>query len=829
MNFMERQSMIFKNFNNCTKLDIELFKRDKNAALTAVKAHLTKQQLESKQSCDYESLEAGYIIADKDELIIDTDDLKATAFVQDLLTSLPESFAIQKTKKGYHFFIKLAAGHGFSGKKIIKFKELKIELMGEGTWVFGGHALADYYQPHSSLNPEEIEELSDTDTALLMQQLLTLGDIEYKTGALKANVPHKPYSMPKKRAFVHKIIGLGTLSEQDCKEFEYLFRYSLDIEYNPYSAPTFIREGARNITLLKILTDLSRCVECEDVRENLDFLAIIARDFCDPAYDKHEFESSFNVRRFQKQQLYNFTRADYDTAIADPYYAPINIALDLSPDSPTQNPYYLIKTNEQGEEVLQPLGRGDRVLRAEIMNDSFLSKLYLNFNPKTAKSTVAIDSIPTIRIDNRTRPALSPFVPLKVKDRNVDVYDMSSQHYTRRVRNVRDSEAVSEQDFWNLPIVKMALENLYPSRAAFEYHMAEFYRVFNELTPTNKVFTFLGSGGVGKDTWFDFISFCFIENFAQIYKKSQSDFLKDSWGYADCASMIILSEAGDNTSDTQSALFSKLNRVVANQKITVERKFAAPEARDVCLFSAMTSSNNTSLNIQDYNNTRVVILRCPEARVLRNNKENQRYFFGDKNLSEIYNECADKFVSFILNNDMFYRKWRDVAISEIDSSANVRATNEEVYAQDETIHFINSLSQDLENDRLDTLVKYCADSDNYAFKTNPRLKRFAFRIYANFIMKLGADPSLLERRLNDNETLFDLKHDTSTARLYGICNTLRLAFKDMNLHYNNAQTQAILYEKIIKHIVASDGRWRFSEELLQRYEYIGTQIQETIF
>lgn len=822
--------MLFKNFNNLKKLDIELFKQDKAHALDAANAHLTKKQLDDDScSCAYEELSAGYIIAQKDELIIDTDDVKATAFVQDLLSSLPESFAVQKTKKGYHYFIKLAAGHGFSGKKIIKFKEIKIELMGEGTWVFGGTKLADYYSSVNSLDPCGLEELSEDDSALLMQQLLTLGDVDYKTGALTTNAPMKPYSMPKKAQFVQRINRSGTLSEGDFKEFEWLFRFALSSDYNPYGSPAFIREGERNITLLKILTDLARCAECEDVRDNLTFLSIVARDFCSPAYEKSDFNKSFNVRRFQSNKMYNFTRADLQNANVDPFFSPISLALDLSPDSPTQNPYYLIKTNEHGEEMLQPLGRGDRVLRAEIMNDSFLSKLYLNFNPKTTKTTVAIDSIPTMRIDNRTRPALSPFVPLKNKDRNVDVFDMSSQHYTRRVRNVRGSAPVSEADFLNLSIVKMAIENLYPSRAAFEFHMAEFYRVFHELTPTNKVFTFLGSGGIGKDTWFDFLSFCFIENFAQIYKKSQSDFLKDSWGYADCASMIVLSEAGDHTGDIQTALFSKLNRVVGNHKITVERKFAAPEARDVCLFSAMVSSNNTSLNLQDYNNTRVVVLRCPESRVLRNNKENQRYFFGDKNLAEIYEECADAFVSFILNNDVFYNKWRDVSISEIDSSANVRATNEEVYAQDETIHFINSLSQDLEKDKLDTLVEYCQNPDNYAFKTNPRLKRFAFRIYANFIMKLGADPSLLEKRFNESETLFDAKHDTSTARLYGICNTLRLAFKDMNLHYDNAQTQAILYEKIIKHIVAPEGKWRFSQALMSRYEYVGAQLQETIF
>lgn len=822
--------MLFKNFNNLKKLDIALFKQDKARALAAANAHLTKKQLDDDScSCAYEELEAGYLIAQKDELIIDTDDVKATAFIQDLLSSLPESFAVQKTKKGYHFFLKLAAGHGFSGKKIIKFKEIKIELMGEKTWVFGGAKLADYYSSANSLEPCDVEALSEDDSALLMQQLLTLGDVDYKTGAITTNAPLKPYSMPKKAHFVERINQSGTLTEPDHKEFEWLFRFALPSDYNPYAPPAFIREGERNITLLKILTDLARCAECEDVRDNLNFLSIIARDFCSPAYEQREFDKSFNVRRFQSAKMHNFTRADLQNASVDPFFSPITLALDLSPDSPTQNPYYLIKTNEHGEEVLQPLGRGDRVLRAEIMNDSFLSKLYLNFNPKTTKTSVAIDSIPTIRIDNRTRPALSPFVPLKTKDRNTDVYDMSSQHYTRRVRNVRDSAPVSEADFWDLPIVKMALENLYPSKAAFEFHMAEFYRVFHELTPTNKVFTFLGSGGIGKDTWFDFLSYCFIENFAQVYKKSQSDFLKDSWGYADCASMIVLSEAGDHTSDIQTALFSKLNRAVGNQKITIEKKFAAPEARDVCLFSAMVSSNNTSLNLQDYNNTRVVVYRCPEARVLRNNKENQRHFFGDKNLAEIYEECADAFVSFILNNDVFYRKWRDVPISEIDSSANVRATNEEVYAQDETINFINSLSQDLEKDKLDTLVEYCQNPDNYAFKTNPRLKRFAFRIYANFIMKLGADTSLLEKHLNESETLFDAKHDTSTARLYGICNTLRLAFKDMNLHYDNAQTQAILYEKIIKHIVAPEGKWRFSKALMARYEYVGTQLQETIF
>lgn len=822
--------MTYKNFNNLSRLDIELFKTDKAAALSRANAHLTKAQLDSDAtSCEFERLEAGYIIANTDDLIIDTDDVKATAFVQSLLSSMPETFAVQRSKKGFHFFLKLAPGHGFSGKKIIKFKEIKIELMGAGTWVFGGSKLSEYYKTVSSLDVCDIEEMSDVDSSLLMQQLLSLGDIDYKTGAVETKTAFKPYSMPKKQRFIEKIVSEGALTESDFKEFEFLFRYALDGNYNPYSPPAFIGEGARNTTLLKILTDLARCVDCEDVQTNLTFLFIIARDFCDPSYPKSEFDKSFNERRFRSGHFVNFTRADMASATPNPYYSPINIALDLSPDSPTQNPYFLIKTNEYGEEVLQPLGRGDRVLRAEIMNDSFLSKLYLNFNPKTAKSTVAIDSIPTIRIDNRTRPALSPFLPYKTKDRNVDVFDMSSQHYTRRVRNVREAAPITEAEFWNLPIVKMALENLYPSKKSFEFHMAEFFRVFHELTPTNKVFTFLGSGGIGKDTWFDFISYCFIENFAQIYKKSQSDFLKDSWGYADCASMIVLSEAGDNTSDIQTALFSKLNRVVGNQKITIEKKFAAPEARDVCLFSALVSSNNTSLNLQDYNNTRVVVLRCPESRVLRNNKQNQRYFFGDKNLAEVYEECADAFVSFILNNDVFYQKWRDVAISDIDSSANVREANDEIYSQDETIHFINSLAQDLENDRLDTLIEHCQDPDNYAFKTNPRLKRFAFRIYGNFIMKLGADPSMVEKLLNESETLFDGKHDTSTARLYGICNTLRLAFKNMNLSYDNAQTQAILYEKIIKHIASPEGKWRFSKQLMQRYEFFGTHVQETIF
>lgn len=822
--------MKFKNFNNHTQLDIELFKADKAAALSRAKAHLTKAQLENDScNCEYEQLAAGYIIAEKDDLIIDTDDVKATAFVQSLLSSMPETFAVQRTKKGYHFFIKLAPGHGFSGKKIIKFKEIKIELMGAGTWVFGGSKLTDYYKTTSSIDVCDIEELTDVDSSLLMQQLLSLGDVDYKTGTIETKMAHKPYTMPKKRQFVDRITNEGSLLETDYKEFEYLFRYALDIEYNAYTSTNFILEGSRNITLLKILSDLARCADCEDIQTNLAFLSIIARDFCKPAYDKKEFDKSFNERRFRNGELINFTHADITAANVDPFFSPINLALDLSPDSPTQNPYYLIKTNEHGEEMLQPLGRGDRVLRAEIMNDSFLSKLYLNFNPKTAKSTVLIDNIPTIRIDNRTRPALSPFVPLKNKDRNVDVFDMSSQHYTRRVRNVRSAATVSEKDFWNLPIVKMALENIYPSKQALEFHMAEFYRVFHELTPTNKVFTFLGSGGIGKDTWFDFISYCFIENFAQIYKKSQSDFLKDSWGYADCASMIVLSEAGDNTSDIQTALFSKLNRVVGNQKITIEKKFAAPEARDVCLFSALVSSNNTSLNLQDYNNTRVVVLRCPESRVLRNNKENQRYFFGEKNLAQVYEDCADAFVSFILNNDMFYQKWRDVAISDIDSSANIRAANEEIYSQDETIHFINSLAQDLENDKLDTLIEHCKDPDNYAFKINPRLKRFAFRIYANFILKLGADPTLLESHLNNGETVFSRKHDTQSSRLYGICNTLRLAFKNMNLTYDNAQTQAILYEKVIKHIVAPDGTWRFSSALLQRYEYVGADLQQAIF
>lgn len=822
--------MKYKNFNHLTKLDIELFKADKAAALSQANAYLTKVQLESDDyNCEYEQLAAGYIFAEKDELIIDTDDVKATAFVQSLLASMPETFAVQRTKKGHHFFLKLAAGHGFSGKKIIKFKEIKIELMGANTWVFGGSQLADYYKTISSIDVCDIEEMSDTDSALLMQQLLSLGDTEYKTGAIESKMAYKPYTMPKKQQFVDRVVREGSLAETDYKEFEYLFRYALNIEYNAYTSTNFILEGSRNTKLLKILTDLARCADCEDIQTNLAFLSIVARDFCKPAYDKKKFDKSFNERRFRNGQLVNFTRTDITSASVDPFFSPINIALDLSPDSPTQNPYYLIKTNEHGEEILQPLGRGDRVLRAEIMNDSFLSKLYLNFNPKTAKSTVLIDVIPTIRIDNRARPALSPFLPYKRKDRNVDVFDMSSQHYTRRVRNVRSAATVSEKDFWNLPIVKMALENIYPSKNSFEFHMAEFYRVFHELTPTNKIFTFLGSGGIGKDSWFDFISYCFIENFAQIYKKSQSDFLKDSWGYTDVASMIVLSEAGDNTSDIQTALFSKLNRVVGNQKITIEKKFAAPEARDVCLFSALVSSNNTSLNLQDYNNTRVVVFRCPESRVLRNNKENQRYFFGDKNLAEVYEECADAFVSFILNNDMFYQKWRDVAISDIDSSANIRAANEEIYSQDETIHFINSLAQDLENDKLDTLIEYCQDPDNYAFKTNPRLKRFAFRIYANFILRLGVDPTFLESILNNGETMFSRKHDTQSSRLYGICNTLRLAFKNMNLTYDNAQTQAILYEKIIKHIVAPDGSWRFSSTLLQRYEFINMQLQQAIF
>lgn len=820
--------MKFINFNNHKKLDVELFQHDKNAALTQANAHLTKSQLDAP-SVAYSSLEAGYIIAEKDEIIIDTDDLKATTFIKSLLTSLPESYAVHKTKKGYHWFIKLAEGHGLVGKRVIKFKELKIELMGEGTWVFGGSRLADYYKTESNLNPDELEEFSDVDSAALLQQLLSLGDIEYKSGALKTNQPIKPYSMPRKQAFLKKILDVGSLTPTDYKEFEYLFRYALGIDYNPYKPAQPIAEGTRNNTLLKILTDLSRCADCEDVRENLEFLSIVARDFCEPSYDTKAFEQSFNMKRFQKQQFQNFTKQDFEAAICDSELSPIDIALDLSPDSPTQNPYYLIKTNEHGEEELQPIGRGDRVLRAEIMNDTFLSKMYMSFNPKSGKASVDIDKIPTIRIDNRTKPALSPFEPLKKRDRNVDVFDMASQHYTRRVRNVRSAPAVSEQEFWELPIVKMALENLYPSKDAFEYHMAEFYRVFNELSPTNKVFTFLGSGGIGKDTWFDFLSFCFIENFAQIYKKSQCDFLNDKWGYADCASMIILSEAGDRTDDTQSALFAKLNRVVGNQKVTIEKKFAAPESRDVCLFSAMTSSNNTALNIQDYNNTRVVVLRCPERRVLRNNKENQRYFFGDKNLSETYEDCADKFVAFILNNSIFFDKWKDVPMEKIDSSAQIAENTEEVFAQNETIQFIDTLSNELKEDRVDTLVKMCEDPDNLVFKQNPKLKRFAFRIYCNFIMALGADPEYVRTFINSNEFVFDVRHDRRPARLYGIANTLRMAYRDMSLIYNLAQTQSILHEKIMKQIVSADGKWNFSEGLKQRYIYHAGSVKEDNF
>lgn len=825
--------MIFKNFNNLQKLDVELFKRDKHAAISTACAFLTAAQLkDSKINVKYDELIAGYIIAEDDDLIIDTDDVKATAFIKDLLQSVPNSYAIQRTKKGYHFFFRLAKGHGFSGKKIIKFKEIKIELMGAGMWVFGGSALSDYYEDVSNLTPADCETLDDVDSALLMQQILTLGDVDYKTGAFSTPLPQKPYSMPKKAAFVSRVLTHGTLKECDYKEFEYLFRFCLGIEYNPYNPTAFISEGYRNITLLKIFTDLLRCAECEDVHSILSFLSIVARDFCRPAYPQAEVERSFNLKRLQgANALYNFTRADLTNARPDPFFSPVTIALDLSPDAPTQNPYYLIKTNEYGEEVLQPIGRGDRVLRAEIMNDSFLSNLYLSFNPKTARHTLNFDSIPTIRIDNRDKCALSPFVPFKTQNGATVVYNLESQHYTRHVRHVRDTVPISQEEFENLPIVKMAIENLYPSPEAFEFHMSEFYRVFRDCDPTNKIFTFLGEGGIGKDTWFDFLAYAFIENFVQIYKKTQSDFIKDAWGYADTASMIILSESGETTESINSTLFSKLNRIVSNRKITVEKKFAAPRAQDVCLFSCLVSSNNVSLNIQDYNNTRVVVFRCPAERTLRNSKENQRYFFANKSLLDVYRDCAEKFVSFVLTNDVYYKKHRDTAISDIDSSSLVAQTNATIYAANDVLNFIDTLSIEFAQNSADTLIQMCSDPENYTFKTNPKLKRFAFRIYANLMISLGADISFVEKTLGNvnDECLFDKKHDRTTTRLYGICDTMRLAYKSAALHYNMSQIQSIIQEKIIRHVSDSKGAWRFKKTLLQRYEFVGTQIQTAIF
>lgn len=835
---------------------------------------LSSKQIDNPSNyVDYTKFSTGHIYAEENECIIDVDTQKGVDYVANLVLPFMTKICVEKTLRGYHFYIKLAPGHNFKGKKDIKHNDFTIEYKGEGSYVYSSApkgVLSYYYQLEYS-TPDRLLPLTPEETQTFLSQLMPQQSMKQDLKDSKDSTKSQDLS----RIFSNKALSIfvkNSVKENFIMEEVLLKYFNETLKYNSYQGPfKGILNGdeggkGRNNTLYDIMTTLLYCADIEDKELIYDFILILNRDYCQPPLPKDQMNTSFGLKRLN--ELKNYTLEDYHKFKPNPSDSPdsseplVEFYMDSSSDSKDKECYYIVKTippnfndydsnlwktewSENGKKkiLIRSLNKNPHVILSELLEEPKLHK-YITVNSKGAYTGVKWIDVPMLTVKNRTARLMSPSVPVfsysKVENRAI--LDFGSSHYSEDLRGLFNSPNPLEtypcpslEEFMNIPFVKMALINLFGTVEKMALQLGEIYRCFNQRKSTNRIFAFLGSGGIGKDTWIDFLAHCFLQPLSNCYyKRSQEEFLQEKFNMsASNASILFLNESG-NGDPLSPKLLNKLNAYVGNNVMSSEAKFQDVQSIRLHLLTVALASNNLTFERGSYNNTRLILYVCPGERPLRNNIENLKFFFGDLDEEDAFKKWSVPFMTFVLTNPYFYNLIKDKNFNEIDDSEFLEKSSRESSDCEELDEYY-TITDELSKDSMDYIVTHLPTRPPKNWSNlEDQMIMLKNLLYFNLFKELGGDTLLLRKsepvmRLM-SKTQINIKPDnTIHSRLFLLSkysNIIRRGKELSGEYCSKKEADAENAERLVRplrHTLVS--KIVFSDKLLNRYYIEGLKIK----
>lgn len=828
----------FKNLDLILKNQEEFLKNfiyDKSKTLSEYHANLNEKDLNKESSPNFN---CGYAVCGKNEIILDTDNEDSNKFIFELIEPFKDKVRIEKTRKGYHFYLELT--QNIKGKKDIKFnkKNVKIELKGQGSWVFTSSddgVLKDYYK----VEKPDYSTLSEEDTEYLLSALFESMDCSIGY-LLSKDSSYLPFSDSRLSICVKSVLEEQEFNAHNIPLFVSVFRKRFYENLNPYDC-TFndikIPKGDRNNGLFSIFSRLGIVVDIESKEDAIEFLRIVNKELLERPLSDSEFNASFNVERYDQGRIKFFTKQHMAALRTE--FLKKNIYQNLSQDAKTKEEFYVIeKSSEKPTDLkrfvqthvieygdiyllIQKIPSGDLALLKTIKADSLLSSEYIKKEvSKNGKVSEKIDKmkIPGVRFIRQGEYDIDPFkrIENKYEDGSI-VIDFSTQHYSNMIKQSNRMDIPEESVFLEIPYVKLAIENLFGSKEKLALFLSDIGPSILNKRPTKRASILCGSGGIGKDAFMDYIADCFLYKRITYFKDTQDSIRRDSQFTEPLANATIvhLNEAGVKEKEIDSSVLSGLNRYIDNNSNIAEAKHQNAKLIDSHLLLCVLSTNSGVDISMGYNNTRYIYFQCIGAKPLRSDdgrgKSNREYFFGDKSRDQIIEETSSDFINFVLYSE----KLQEWATNAKDDSDLFREESLEI-EENTDIGKYESFIYEMEKTKLQNLIDWGNDLPLY-YEAKNSLDDFKLRLYINLPANIRGQIDVRTFSvLGKNGVPKKISNaDRILTTLYRIVPWLMQSYRNIGEYVSKTHCRNMIRNGVIEKFLRRSDRIQFSSEYIK--------------
>lgn len=804
-----------------------------------LKQHTYLPNLEKRRNdpgISEKDFDTGYVLLEKNEIVLDVDNEESGLFIMDLLSPFKEKIKIEMTPRGYHFYLKLPINITKSQNFTFNKKDIKVELKAEGSLIFSSSKTGLLKDCYYTIQ-EKQEELTFEETEYLLTSLEeshTL-NIGYLTAKNSGFMPFYDSSLT---LCVKSIIETNTLNSENIPLLISSFkRYYKDV--NPYSSTVYndikIKTGERNNFLFYAFVKLGLNVGTEDIEEVLTFLKILNKEICETPLPEREFNDSFNKERYESGKITFFKKSDLISIRQE--FLNKNIYQNLSENTKSKEEFYIIeKVKEKPNSVesalcsyvlnydtmwllIRKIAPGDVALMKEIRKDYLLTQNYIFVNPKSGIEHVNKAKMPGVYFINQDDFSISPSEPIEKRSKDGSlILDFSTEHYSSVLKSSDPEKTPKKEDFLEIPYVKLAIENLFGTKEKLALFLRDIRPSIENKRPTKTASILSGKGGIGKDAFIDYIADCFLNKRISYFKDTQDSIRRDSQFTEPLANATIvhLNEAGTREKEIDGKVLSGLNRYIDNKYNTAEAKHKNARLIKSHLL-LMVLSTNSGVNIgAEYNNTRYLKFQCPGIKPLRSDDEkgqvNRKYFFKGKTHNEIVKETAEIFINFVLYSDEL-QKWAENAKDDSDVflSEALEADHNTEIGQYQS--FVN----EMEKTKLQNLIDW-GDTLPLYYEAKDTFEDFKLRLYINLPadMRRGASVSSFKVLDRNGVPKKVTNADNVLTTLYRIVPWLMTSYRSVGEIKSKEDCKNIVRNGIIRKFLTVSDKIRFSPEYIKK-------------
>lgn len=803
----------FKGWKPLTQAQQVEFFADKSKYLATHGHYLNKTELQQAKPVAFKDFKAGYIIHEANELCIDIDSSpQAEKRISSLLKRYEIDYIAQGTRKGWHIWL-LIPPHLVP--KETKHRIHDCELYFAGVWVFGGKDLEFYYKPFKNRDLSHKLQLHPRADEFFAELTAGAGLLPFQAKEGNDYLLNNPIIADFVAECVDDIFGTTRLFYEKVPEF---FGRCFEKEQQALNIFSQIQKPQgfvnRNNILNRICFALCRNVAVQDPRYIYSFLQLVnERVFLEPL-EQDEMERSFSLTRISAK---NRTLKDYKAKISasiDPTqaqdiaqlkaerdtYTPIDTTIHttdifLNIDPNTKKAQYY-RTDEVGEDlILSPVRNTADALKNEILRNPTLWSMYYVAKETKGKTPKFELQKPQKRIEINYDLSYKVGIPqLEFNVFRADLrFNMAGTHFNRKINQ---KQIWTDAEFDKSIMARFARGRIFESEnhfALFCHHLKQRMRG----KPLSKAFLMLGSEGIGKDTFVQFMAYSLFRKYNNIdyrataqYQRSFSSFAQDKWAGVAKALIINLNEAGKNyVFGSQSV--EDLKAIIGNTTITSEEKGQDAKNYEILALFCFISSNRPAVDLSNTNNDRIYINYCPATNSMRNDPKLIRKWFGSHTIEEIAEIEGGEFVNYIYNTDRF-----DNAVAALLEADPAFALQSQQMSYDADTN--NDTAEiDIENE-LCKIAELCENPqglqeyilnayervlNNYTSLTNKHFHSFVLSL----LRATGYDISELVRETQCNKSVLE-KNYYYTARLLPMLLNAVYYFKHARGDYSEKRT-----------------------------------------